>query len=109
MKPLFEAHEKKIRAVELFAEGHSYSEIAKTVGFTNRGSAYRAVMKGLSTYGDPRIEDLRAREFNRLDRLLNGVWDRAISGDLQATEVALEISRQRRRWCGWPPNGFRHR
>lgn len=74
MKPLHEARTKKIRAVELFANGQSYSEIARELGFTNRGSAHRCVTNGLSMYGNTTINDLRAKEFERLDALLATVY-----------------------------------
>ena len=43
MKSLAQARVKRARAVELAVEGHSYEEIAQRVGYSNRGSAHRAV------------------------------------------------------------------
>lgn len=102
MQPLDIAALKRIRAVELFAEGRSYSQIARQVGFTNRGSAYRAVTNGLSMYGNTTIETLRSQEFDRLDQIHAANWKQALAGDIAATTVCLEVSRQRRRWLGRP-------
>lgn len=102
MKPLLEAHEKKIRAVQLFADGHSYGEIARELGFTSRGSAYRCVTSGLSFGANPEVNDLRQRAFDELDGILNAHWHRAVSGDIAASMICLEVSRQRLRWLGKP-------
>lgn len=69
MKPLLEAYEKRVRAVALFASGLSYAQIAREVGFSKRGSAHRAVTKGLAMHGNETIESIRAAELGRLEAL----------------------------------------
>jgi hypothetical protein len=49
MRTLATARLKKVRALQLAADGQSYDQIARAVGFTNRGSAHRAVFKALAS------------------------------------------------------------
>lgn len=39
-------------------------------------------------------------ELNRFDQLLKGIWERATSGDLQAIDRAIDISKERRKMLG---------
>lgn len=98
MRSIAEAHLKRVQAVELLALGNTYDEIAQAVGFSNRGSAHRAVAKALAEREIEAIEELRALELERLDLLHQAHWHAAINGDIEATEVLLKISAERRRW-----------
>jgi predicted metal-dependent HD superfamily phosphohydrolase len=93
VRSLAEAHLKRIRAVELLAAGHNYDEIAQAVGYTNRGSAHRAVSKALA---EREIEGLD----DRLDALHAAFWHQAMAGDIDAAKILLAISGQRRRLYG---------
>lgn len=105
MRSLAEARLKRVRAVELLAAGHSYDEIARAVGFSNRGSAHRAVSKALAEREIDAIDGLRALELERLDYLLQAHWDSAMAGDIAASQVLLKISAERRRWYGIEKRG----
>lgn len=100
MKSLAEARIKRTRAVELAAEGMSYDDIAREVGYSHRGSAHRAVFKALSEHEVEEVEQLRALEMDRLDYLLTKIWPKIEEGDLKAIGVALRISETRRRLLG---------
>jgi len=100
MRSLAEARIKRTRAVELLAEGCSYDEIARQIGFTNRGSAHRAVSKALSEREAEGVDELRAVELARLDRLQAVVWDKAVNGDVRAVNTAVKIIGQRVRLLG---------
>lgn len=97
MRSLAEARLKRTRAVELLAEGYNYEEIAHAVGFTNRGSAHRAVTKALEAREIKAVDELRALELQRLDALHSAHWQSALDGDVEATRIILAISRERRR------------
>ena len=43
------ARAKQARAVRLFTKGWTYEQIAKKVGFANRGTAYKVVKNNLYT------------------------------------------------------------
>lgn len=91
---------KRTHAVELLAQGYNYDEIARAVGFTNRGSAHRAVTKALIARQIEAIDELRALELDRLDALHAAHWRAALDGDLESGHILLKISAERRRWYG---------
>lgn len=70
------------RALELRMSGATYTQIATALGFTNRGSAHRAVKRALALDYE-RTADLRAEyrriQAARLERLIRGVWTIAVT------------------------------
>lgn len=100
MKSIAEARLKRIQAVELLTAGYSYDEIAREVGYANRGSAHRAVSKALTEHEIEAVNELRAKEFKRLDALYSTFWPEARDGDPSAAEVLLRITEQRARLYG---------
>ncbi len=100
MRSIAEARLKRVRALELLAKGCSYDEIARQVGFTNRGSAHRAVAKALAERPVEDIDALRAMEEARLDGLQVALWDKAMGGDCRATTAILRIVDYRIRLLG---------
>lgn len=100
MRSLAQAQLKRTRAVELLAAGCNYDEIARQVGFTSRGSAYRAVTKALAEREIEGVDELRVLELDRLDALHAAFWHQALAGDIAACKIILAISAQRRRLYG---------
>ena len=100
MKSMAIAKMKRVRALELVAEGMSYDEVADQVGFRHRGSAFRAVSKALAEREVAGVDEYRSLELARLDRLQAALWDRAMAGDLRAVNVAVRILGQRARLLG---------
>jgi len=82
---------RRARAVELATQGHTYEEIAGEVGYANRGTAYRVVRKALDENVAAAVEEYREVEVARLNALQAALWDRAISGDVEAVEAVLKI------------------
>ena len=95
MKALAQARIKRVRALELVAEGKSYDEIAQAVGYSHRGSAHRAVFKALDDREAEGVDHLRATELARLDALQVALWDRAMDGDVEAVLAVLRIMDRR--------------
>ncbi len=91
---------RRARSVELAVEGHTYQEIAREVGYANRGTAYRVVQQALSQRVDEGVDELRRLEQERLDALQAGVWERALAGDPTAVRAALRIIESRCRLLG---------
>lgn len=100
MKSLALARLKRTQAVELVAQGMSYDQVAKAVGYSHRGSAHRAVFRALAEREVAGVDELRDLELARLDALQDAVWDRATAGDLSAVRVATRIIDQRIRLLG---------
>lgn len=94
---------KRTRAVELAAQGKSFTEIAQAVGYSHRGSAHRAVYKALEQRQIDAVDELRTLELARLDRLHRAAWELAVTGDLAAIETVLRIMDQRDRLLGLYP------
>jgi hypothetical protein len=93
LKSMAQARVKRTRAVELALEGRSYDEIARSVGYTNRGSAHRAVFKALAEREVTAVDELRQLELDRLERLHATYWHwpKATEGDVAAAHMVLKV------------------
>jgi hypothetical protein len=85
------AHWKACRAVELMLDGKTYDQIAREVGYANRGTAHRVVAKALSERLADDIDVLRAVEGDRLEAMLCALWPLALDGDVRAAHTVLKI------------------
>lgn len=94
------AAEKQAQAIELRKAGATYDQIARKVGYSNRGSACRAVQKALEKITEEPALELRALVSERLDTMLLGVWQQARSGHLGAIDRALKIEERRAKLFG---------
>lgn len=82
--------EKEERAISLYGDGCSYDEIAEQLGYTNRGSAWKAVDRGLRTQRDLRAGDYLTTQIDRYERILATWWERATAGhDGKAANIVL--------------------
>jgi hypothetical protein len=68
----------------LAVQGRTYEQIATEVGYANRGTAHRVVQQALRQRQDKGVAALREVESARLDALQTAIWERALSGDLDA-------------------------
>jgi hypothetical protein len=91
---------KACRAVELMLKGRSYDQIAREVGYANRGTAHRVVAKALSERLADDIDQLRELELARLDALQASLWAKAEKGDLRAVNACVRIIDKRCRLLG---------
>ncbi len=88
------------KAVELMLAGCSYDQIAREVGYANRGTAHRVVAKALATRLADDIDQLREMELARLDALQASLWAKAEKGDLRAVSACVRITDKRCRLLG---------
>jgi hypothetical protein len=87
-------------ALELRKAGVSFPQIARRLGYSGPGAAFKAVQSALdATLREP-AESLRTLEAERLDRLMLGVWQRATAGDAKAVDNVLKIMDRRARLLG---------
>ena len=93
-------------AVELAIDGVSYGAIAAEVGYSHRGTAYKAVHKALAERVVEGVDTLRRLEVDRLDALQAALWPTALAGDTAAATIVLRIIEQRARLLGL---GRKHR
>jgi len=96
------ARDLETRATELRLAGKSFRTIARELGCTPsgaHGAVSRALDRTLSSANE-HAAHLREVELARLDAMLTGLWDRAISGDVPAVNAALRIAERRSRLLG---------
>lgn len=90
-----EAAARRARAVRARLAGASYREIAEQLGYADKSSAYRAVMRSIDRVEVQAVEDLRDEENARLDRAQFAIWQQVLDGDLNAVNTFLRLSKRR--------------
>ena len=98
-----EQEEKMLREERLVLEqrtrGLSFYRIEKEFGVSNAARTFRRALARDENVEFQRKEALRLEE-ERLDRLQDGLWDRALSGEPRAVEVVLKVLERRARLLG---------
>lgn len=94
------AAEKRARALELRKAGATYDQIARQVGFSERGAAYRAVQTALLEITQEPAQEVRQLELERLDAMLLGLWPAARKGKEGAVDRVLRIMERRAKLLG---------
>jgi hypothetical protein len=94
------AAEKRKQALDLRRAGWTFDDIAKEVGFANKGSAHRAVKQGIADITRESATELLELELARLDDLMAGAYEAARDGDLFAIDRVLKIIDQRAKFVG---------
>jgi hypothetical protein len=89
------ASARKSRAIELKLQGLTYQQVADELGYANKGTVHRLVREALDAQQAQGVERLREVEVRRLDALQRGLWDRAMSGDVDAVHACLRIIQER--------------
>ncbi len=77
--------------MRLAAEGLTYQQIADELGYANRGTVHRLARQALEAQQVNSVERLRQVEVNRLNALQVGLWDAAVSGDVEAVNACLRL------------------
>lgn len=98
-----EAKERALKALELRKKGVRYEQIAQQLGYSNRGSAHKAVMKELNLLAKECLEEaaqVRDLELQRLDDLFLAAWKAIADGSESAIDRALRVSESRRKLMG---------
>lgn len=97
---------RRTRALELASEGRPWDDIAREVGYTNRGTAHATMMRALNARTAEAVDDHRALEVDRLDALQAALWEKAMSGNAAAAEAVRRIIADRCRVLGLVPSGL---
>lgn len=95
---------RRTRALELRAQGMGYAEIAQQVGYTSKATAYRVISAALEAREAEDVDVLRHLVFDRLERLLEGLWPAAMEGHLPSAHAILKILDQEVRLLGLSPD-----
>lgn len=91
---------RQIEALNLRRAGLTYREIAERVGYSSDAVACRAVQGLLKRTSAESVEELRATENDRLDRLQIAVWADAMLGNERAVLSVLRILERRAKLNG---------
>ncbi|MEO1082405.1 MAG: hypothetical protein AAFY29_22815 [Pseudomonadota bacterium] len=97
-----QAEENRAEAVRLRKRGKTYQFIADELGITKQ-SAHAAVQKAMKEIRTRRMEDtetLLTLELERLDMLLDALWDKAMNGQHMPIDRILKIMERRARLLG---------
>ncbi len=71
---------RRTRAVELRAQGKDYAEIARELGYANKGTAHKVIAQALQAREANSVDLLRTLELERLDAIHAAIWDAAMGG-----------------------------
>lgn len=94
------AAEKRRQAVELRKAGATFDEIATALGYSNKGTAFRAVEQALKeSVREPALQ-LIELEVQRLDMMLRALWPAVVRGQLGAVDRAIRVAERRARLLG---------
>ncbi len=84
------AEEKRWKAFEMRASGHSYRQIAEALG-VSKGRAVQYVQEALARFPAEDVETYRRLELERLDHLTRILMPLVEMGDLQAIDRLLRV------------------
>lgn len=96
----FSATERQAEALRLRAGGMEFEHIAEKLGYRSKSGAYNAVMAGLKKTLQEPADELRTMEAERLDRMLAGLWEPAVSGHTWSVDRVLAIMDRRAKLLG---------
>lgn len=96
--PSAELLAKEARALELRRLRVSYADIAAELGYSNKGSAYKAVQRAISRTHKESVDELRSLELDMFDQLQREWWPRRQTID--GTKAILAVSDRRARIAG---------
>lgn len=92
--------DKERQVVALRRQGLVWQDIADQVGYSSPSGASEAYYRASYRVVAEDITALRELENERLDYLFASVWERALAGDIQATETCLKIMSRRSKLLG---------
>lgn len=99
--------DRQQQALELYLSGMTYDQVAKTVGYHNKGSAQRAVANLLKRVDHSLATEYRDRQNARLERSMLAIWPKVLKGDLQAVDRVIRLSERQSKLLGLDaPQGF---
>jgi hypothetical protein len=89
------ALDREVAALRLRKAGCTYDVIARRLGYANRSGAWHAVRAGLTATLQEPADELRQLELERLDRMHEALWSKAVTGHLRSVDRVLAISKRR--------------
>jgi hypothetical protein len=98
------SEDKGYAAYQLKKAGHHWNDIATMVGYASGNVAAvevrRYITECATILSKEQREEVLSLELDRLDSLLNAVWDNAMTGDTKAVDSALKVINTRAKLLG---------
>jgi hypothetical protein len=91
---------KAERALSLRLGGATYEQIARQLGYSNRGGAYNLVHQALKAMLREPAEQVRELEVARLDTMVLAYTPAMLRGDVKAGGMLLHVMERRARLLG---------
>src|SRR4030095_4029267 len=91
---------RQVEALRLRQAGATFTQIAATLGYSDRSGARNAVMAALVEHVHEPNNEMRALELHRLDALQLAHWQKALAGDCYATDRVLKVMERRAKILG---------
>jgi hypothetical protein len=91
-----ESAERRAEALAYRKQGYTFAEIGEAMGIAKQ-SAHALVLGAIAAIAEVPAQEMVALELARLDAMLIGVWQGAISGDPRAIDAVLKIQERRLR------------
>ncbi len=96
-------------AVQLRAQGHTYTAIAGRLGYRSPQAAHDAIRRTLQRASTALADEYLGLELERLELLIRAVMPKAVTGDFAAISRALSIMDLQSRLLGLYQNAARGR
>jgi hypothetical protein len=96
----WELLEKERKVVELRQMGVTYEVIAKQVGYASASGAYHAYERALARYPRETVDKKRDLAEARIERLLAGVWTKALRGEIPAIMATIKLFERQAKLLG---------
>lgn len=93
------AHERKLRALEMRKARATYAQIATALGVP-RSTAWKLVQSALKDTLQEPADDVRKLELETLDRLQFALWQQATNGNHGAVDRVLRVMERRAKLLG---------
>ncbi len=88
---------REARALELYAQGWSWPQISRELGYRDRSGAHRAAQRALKRRTAAAVEEYLGAQLVDLECLIEKYWPAAVGGDVRAAEVVLDAMEKRER------------
>lgn len=95
-----EVVQRQAEAMRLRVAGFTLADIARQLGYASESGALKAIMTGLDAARREPADAMRELALRRCERMLQAVWSRVLTGDLDAIDRALRIEARRARLLG---------
>lgn len=103
---------RALKALDLRIEGKTWTQIADTLGYADESGARKATARLLNRIEHEKVVELRELESFKLDAMQRAAWNDAVSGDMDAIKVVLQVHDRKvrlfglaARWrCEWGRN-----